>query len=71
VDLQAGISSALTISFVACVLWLPAAMQTELPTFSDNYLTMDGWILVYSVENDRSFAVLREIYDKLRVNIQG
>lgn len=44
---------------------------TELPTFSDNYLTMDGWILVYSVENDRSFTVLREIYDKLRVNIQG
>jgi len=44
---------------------------TELPTFSDNYLTMDGWILVYSVDNDRSFSVIKEIYEKLAVSVQS
>jgi len=41
---------------------------TELPTFSSEVFTMDGWVLVYSVENEKSFDVLQEIYDKLRVN---
>lgn len=41
---------------------------TELPTFSNEVFTMDGWVLVYSVENEKSFGVLQEIYDKLRVN---
>lgn len=32
---------------------------------------MDGWILVYSVDNDRSFSVIKEIYEKLAVSVQS
>ena len=42
---------------------------TELPTFPDSYLTMDGWLLVYSVEDERSFKVLPEIHEKLLVSV--
>lgn len=44
---------------------------TELPNFSDEQMTRDGWILVYSVVNRRSFQVVQEIYDKIRVNVQS
>ncbi|EDQ90387.1 uncharacterized protein MONBRDRAFT_36472 [Monosiga brevicollis MX1] len=38
---------------------------TELPNFPDDYLIMDGWIIVYSVAESRSFDVVREIYERL------
>eukprot|EP00730_Choanoeca_flexa_P002589 TRINITY_DN11105_c0_g1_i1.p1 TRINITY_DN11105_c0_g1~~TRINITY_DN11105_c0_g1_i1.p1 ORF type:complete len:216 (+),score=16.85 TRINITY_DN11105_c0_g1_i1:161-808(+) len=38
---------------------------TELPNFPDDYLIMDGWVIVYSVTEERSFDVVREIYDRL------
>eukprot|EP00050_Salpingoeca_kvevrii_P014811 m.40354 g.40354 ORF g.40354 m.40354 type:complete len:181 (-) comp5997_c0_seq1:310-852(-) len=39
---------------------------TELPNFPDEYLVMDGWIIVYSVTARRSFEVVKEIYNRLR-----
>eukprot|EP00053_Salpingoeca_punica_P006842 m.63854 g.63854 ORF g.63854 m.63854 type:complete len:182 (+) comp13882_c0_seq1:155-700(+) len=39
---------------------------TELPNFPDEYLIMDGYILVFSVDMRQSFTVLSEIYNKLR-----
>ena len=41
----------------------------ELPSFEDRYYQMDGWVLVYSVTERRSFDVLSEIFDKLKVTI--
>jgi len=41
---------------------------TELPNFPDDYLNLDGWILVYSVASRRSFDVLEEIYNKLQLS---
>eukprot|EP00045_Choanoeca_perplexa_P006987 m.61369 g.61369 ORF g.61369 m.61369 type:complete len:182 (-) comp13873_c0_seq1:2318-2863(-) len=38
---------------------------TELPNFPDDYLIMDGWVMVYSVVEERSFDVVREVYDRL------
>eukprot|EP00039_Didymoeca_costata_P007262 m.97885 g.97885 ORF g.97885 m.97885 type:complete len:181 (-) comp13615_c2_seq1:3244-3786(-) len=43
--------------------------MTELPMLSEQTFTMDGWVLVFSVENNRSFGVIRDIYDALCVQI--
>eukprot|EP00051_Salpingoeca_urceolata_P003523 m.58416 g.58416 ORF g.58416 m.58416 type:complete len:185 (-) comp12864_c1_seq3:254-808(-) len=39
---------------------------TELPNFSDEYLTMDGFIITFSVTSRKSFQVMEEIYHKLK-----
>jgi len=41
---------------------------TELQAMEDRYYDMHGWILVYSVTERRSFEVLQEIYDKLKLS---
>ena len=37
----------------------------------DQYLAMDGWVLVYSVTTRRSFDVVEEIFDKLQLSVVG
>eukprot|EP00047_Mylnosiga_fluctuans_P001486 m.220574 g.220574 ORF g.220574 m.220574 type:complete len:182 (-) comp10406_c0_seq1:142-687(-) len=39
---------------------------TEQPNFPDEYLLMDGWVLVFSVIERRSFDVVQDIFHKLR-----
>lgn len=39
---------------------------TEQPNFPDDYLVMDGWVLVFSVTLRRSFDVMQDIYHKIR-----
>lgn len=41
----------------------------EMQTFEDRYFQMDGWILVYSVDQRRSFDMLNEIFDTLKVEM--
>eukprot|EP00049_Salpingoeca_infusionum_P023096 m.10381 g.10381 ORF g.10381 m.10381 type:complete len:192 (-) comp5556_c0_seq2:453-1028(-) len=38
---------------------------TEMPNFPDDYLVMDGWIMVFSVEEPRSLDVVRQLYQRL------
>lgn len=44
---------------------------TELPSFPEDYLLKDGWIIVFSVTSRRSFDVVKEIYDKLETSRPG
>lgn len=39
---------------------------TDQPNFPDDYLLMDGWVLVFAVTLRRSFDVMQEIYQKIR-----